>query len=250
MVHNTVLAIFKCTGVCCESFSLAFRQVFGMRLLECSQDDGRIGRFSVEKNRFIIEGSPGKKILDTILAVIEIDPAISLEVTETSNQFRELVFPLKSYGIHLMEHTSDKGAVSRVTLYDWHDLDIPVVSKKSIYQYSCDNVLKYKMDAISTPRAMLCLLNILEAHEETLDSLHACYEEGFCDLYMIDSFDDSDLAEAVIDTNVFFSDLDIIYANEESCADTWEEVIAAVGRFLTLPGVVKTTDGYVHMDVV
>lgn len=122
--------------------------------------------------------------------------------------------------------------------------------------YIVRNFNKYGIEDIKTPAEMIELLNILEAHGETLDGLHdtSC-GDMFCDIFFnYDGTDDNAVYHALLDHNIFYTskaDLceglrDSLDEHEEIKTMTDDELLQYVESECYDDMITKTTDGYVR----
>ena len=134
------------------------------------------------------------------------------------------------------------------------DSIMQAISNSKEYNYILSRYDNYNL-GLQSQYDMISLLNKLEAHNETLDSLHHCngFQDGFCDLVVTDKdgfFTDAEIANAVIETNAFYpSKQSYLEWREEECeqlqelSEMWDDLFAN-------GNIVKTTDGFVELDIV
>ena len=114
-------------------------------------------------------------------------------------------------------------------------------------QYILNNWKAY--DIVDSMEEMLILLNILEAHDETLDSLHDVCCQGadmFCDIY--GRFEnDRDVASTLFDFSHFFENEDDLYLYAQGIIEDIyaDEDKMTVEKYLKTEDIRKTTDGYI-----
>lgn len=75
-------------------------------------------------------------------------------------------------------------------------------------QYAIKNYKAYNL-GLNSPDEMENLLNILEAFDETLDSLHAS-QGDFLDFYFSGPVSDADIAKAILNNCSFFTESEFI----------------------------------------
>lgn len=107
------------------------------------------------------------------------------------------------------------------------------------YYNIADNYKKYNL--VDTKEDMIALLNILEAHKETLDSLHNA-EDSFCSIYG-NWKSDRDVVNALFEYNAFYtSEKEFFQTMEENAKDnqeTFEEYIQNIDYRITTNGIVN-----------
>lgn len=127
-----------------------------------------------------------------------------------------------------------------------------LVSNSKQYNYIISNYDKYNL-GLQSEYEMMSLLNKLEGHGETLDSLHYCDYNGFCNIMFSDNYGeltDERIADAVDECNSFFPSKQTYLEWTETegedlqiLSEMWDDSIAS-------GNIVKTTDGYVELNVV
>lgn len=113
-----------------------------------------------------------------------------------------------------------------------------MLSTRKDYAYCASQYARYGLT--DTAEEMISLLNILEAHGETLESLHETEGDIFCNMCILkDEITEREIAEGLQQCNRFipFAELeDYIHAEEEN-GQTMEDI---------MNGLTRTTDGYVE----
>lgn len=127
-----------------------------------------------------------------------------------------------------------------------------VKSNSKQYNHIISNYDKYNL-SLDSQEDMLRLLNILEAHGETLDSLHDCRGQfdGFCNKVNVydDIVTDAELADGILATNAFYKSKEEFlscYLDDDDYQDyveLWEDNIKHGDT-------IQTTDGYVEINIV
>lgn len=122
------------------------------------------------------------------------------------------------------------------------------LSKSDTYQYSIDNFKDYNLGLVSK-EDMRMLLNILEAHGETLEDIGDYTSYAFTKGYA-PCITRMDAAEFWIETNAFFngwnSYVEFLSDGNESLEELKEEIIMEIDN----SDLVITTDGLVERNVV
>ena len=126
-----------------------------------------------------------------------------------------------------------------------------ILSNSKQYNYAISNYDKYNL-GLQSEYEMMSLLNKLEGHGETLDSLHECNYNEFCDMVFDNcrNFTDAEIAEGVMECNAFFTSKEqyLEWTNETTedlkfLSEMWDNQ-------LKNGSIVKTTDGYVELCIV
>lgn len=123
-----------------------------------------------------------------------------------------------------------------------------VVSKSEVFNNSIQRFKEYRI-GINTEYDMLCLLNKLEAHEETLEDIDKFTSYAY---RMINERTKEEAADFVSGTNAFFSswneliEFSCILDDEKSIDDARERILFE----LKFCDYVLTTDGIVETDIV
>ena len=110
-------------------------------------------------------------------------------------------------------------------------------------QYILDNWKQY--DLVDSKEDMLALLNILEANEENLDSLHAAeYTREFCGIWSSENLGNgSEIVEAMFSYYQFFSSYKEMMALFNECAI---EDDMSLDEYIQYEDIIKTSDGYIR----
>ena len=122
-------------------------------------------------------------------------------------------------------------------------------------EYILNNYNQYGIEDIKTKEDMIVLLNILEAHDETLDGLHDVQPyDMFCDIFFnYSGVDDNYVYNTLFEYNIF-------YASKKALVDGLRESFEEYDEIKTLDDdelidyisenwddvITKTTDGYVR----
>jgi hypothetical protein len=109
-----------------------------------------------------------------------------------------------------------------------------------LYNHVAQNYAAYDI-GINSPEEMLTLLNILEAHGETLEDI-ANFTSHAIDNIFKDDITRKDIVEALLECNVFFDGENSEYLQDRD-ADFLKSGLAS-GR------IIKTTNGYVEINIV
>lgn len=132
--------------------------------------------------------------------------------------------------------------------------------KKGEYDYIIKNYKKYNMSAVKNEEEMKMLLNILEAHGETLESMHdfVCDEENsmFCNIFFerceygkyIEITMDA-VAEAIFISNSFYETKEKYLETMETFSYTREEAEERLRAELKNGEIKETRNGFVYVDI-
>lgn len=107
-------------------------------------------------------------------------------------------------------------------------------------QYILKNWKKY--DIVDSEEEMVKLLNILEAHNENLDTFHMA-TSGFCGIYG-EFLHDRDTAQTLFNFNCFYNNEEEMRKN---CAEYVEGEDMTLDEFLEGEDIRKTSDGIVRV---
>ena len=103
-------------------------------------------------------------------------------------------------------------------------------------------------DIVDSKEQMLALLNILEAHNETLDSVHDVYmgnTEFCCSIYYnMGVSNDRETVQAILDHNIFYVSYDALV---EACEEDAAENSVTVEEYIAYEDIRETTDGFVRV---
>ena len=123
-------------------------------------------------------------------------------------------------------------------------------------EYILNNYNKYGIKDITSRNEMLELLNILEAHNVTLDDLHdVTPNDMFCDIFFnYDGTDDNYVYNALLEHNVFYgSRSELVEALRDAYNEYDESKTMSDDDFLQFikdecydDEITKTSDGYVR----
>jgi len=104
-------------------------------------------------------------------------------------------------------------------------------------------------ELVNCPEQMLKLLNILEAHEETLERLHAL-EEGqqFCHAWP-SSCRDKDIVSILFEQNKFFYSLEEFVSHYNEQADGQYVTEETFHELVDAGDILIVSDGYVHVNI-
>lgn len=123
------------------------------------------------------------------------------------------------------------------------------VKEYILKHYKEYNLINAKCEPMQNEEDMLKLLNILEAHDENLDSLHDVAFNGYTEFCgIVGTFeDDIDTCKALYDFNVFFKNEDELFqfAKEQIESTYNEEDEMTAEKYLADEDIRKTSDGYV-----
>ena len=115
--------------------------------------------------------------------------------------------------------------------------------------YKKYNLINSKLKPMNSKKDMIKLLNILEAHDKTLDDLHDTQFNGYTEFCgIVGTFkNDYDTCKALYDFNVFFESLEELHKfAEEQIEGTYnEDEQMSVEEYLADEDIRKTSDGYV-----
>lgn len=95
-------------------------------------------------------------------------------------------------------------------------------------------------DLVDSRGEMIKLLNVLEVHGETLDSLHNSTGE-FCGIYM-DYVDDRSVVKALFEHNLFFATR---YELERYCSDNARCCDITLDEYIALEDIRYSSDGII-----
>lgn len=113
-------------------------------------------------------------------------------------------------------------------------------------EYILDHWQQYNI--VDSREEMFSLLNILEAHNETLDSMHDVYmgnTEFCCSIfYNMGVSSDRETVKAIFDHNVFYTSYDaMIQAYKEAA----EEEETTLEEYMEFEDIRQTSNGYVRV---
>lgn len=117
--------------------------------------------------------------------------------------------------------------------------EVEVIEKRS-YNHIIQNYAAYDL-GLNSPEEMLTLLNILEAHGETLEDIVNFTSHAIDNIFKSD-ITRKDIVEALMECNVFFDAKNSEYLQDRE-TDFLESGLES-GR------IVKTTNGYVEIDII
>lgn len=113
-------------------------------------------------------------------------------------------------------------------------------SNINLYNHIAQNYAAYEL-GLNSPEEMLTLLNILEAHDESLEDI-ANYTSHAIDNIFKSDITRKDIVQALMECNVFFDAKNSDYLQDRE-ADFLESGLAS-GR------IIKTTNGYVEINII
>lgn len=123
------------------------------------------------------------------------------------------------------------------------------VKEYILKHYKEYNLINSKCEPMKNEKEMLVLLNILEAHDETLDGLHDAAFNGYTEFCgIVGTFEnDIDTCHALYDFNVFFETEEELFhfAKEQVESIYSDEDNMTSEKYLADEDIRKTSDGYV-----
>jgi len=115
-----------------------------------------------------------------------------------------------------------------------------------VKDYVLANWQKYNM--VDSKEEMLKLINVLQAHNETLDSLHDVTignRNEICGIYITSSPQtDREVKEIIFEHNCFYSDMDEV---REALKEIAEDYEVSIESLLKTEDIRKTDDGFVRV---
>lgn len=103
-------------------------------------------------------------------------------------------------------------------------------------------------ELVSSPEEMLKLVNILEAHEETLESLHAFNGGSFCHAFP-ENCEDEDLVSALFEQNKFFYTETEFIDHYGGSLSEGTGPVEGFDFLIERKDVIITSDGFVHVNI-
>ena len=168
------------------------------------------------------------------------DEVITKNIITNHQEIAEDIFPLLDIAEEIVVAYDTDNAY--VEYFHATELDENAIKRR---KYILSNWKAYGI--AESEEEMKKILNILEAHDETLDSMHDASmgnRDECCGIFFEPGEDDRTVVKVLYDFNIFYPSLEEMRKAYEELTEDTDETVA---EFVESEDIRKTTDGYVRV---